>query len=606
VPLRHAGCGSGKQSRKHQRRRDGAKARSLHEYGDSGRGFWDEWSRRSKKYNEPDQERTWRSFRRNGIGIGTLFHHAKQAGWRGERTRRQSYNGGAENNGNCASDGNGAQAPERTAVLVRADTLTPESISWAWKNRFAFGKMAMIAGDPGLGKSTILVEVAALHSRGGYFPCGEGKAALCESVYLTAEDGLRDTLVPRLIAAEADMSKVHFLTGTKADGADDEAMFDITRDIPALRRVFEQNPEIKILVIDPLTAYLGSGTRAKENTDVRRVLTPLIKLIEDFGVLLLANNHLNKNGGKALYRILDSIAFVALGRTIHLVVADADTPENRKFICDKTNVGSKPLGLTYLIQKHWIRGEQGEEIETSRISWGTKHIDESADEALNPETGETTSTQLAADFLRLVLAKGRVAVHDIEGEARQAGLLGETQRISLSKPFRSACDFLHVQKTRDGFGPGAVHYWSLPEAQPPSSPDTIVAPIVASSNTRATMEDEGNHGENTIVAMGGRATMEKTPYLPSNTILALPEDEASMMASMDDHGAARSDTAPATPVIPDTEPAVNGMVADPRKDGIPIFLQTQNRDRLRRGTLVANGVAARVWIRTIRTPSTTH
>ena len=92
----------------------------------------------------------------------------------------------------------GAASPgERSAILVRADTLTPESINWAWPNRFAFGKMAMIAGDPGLGKSTILVDIAALHSTGGEFPCGEGSAALCEALFLTAEDGLRDTLVPR-------------------------------------------------------------------------------------------------------------------------------------------------------------------------------------------------------------------------------------------------------------------------------------------------------------------------------------------------------------------------------------------------------------------------
>jgi hypothetical protein len=95
------------------------------------------------------------------------------------------------------------QSGERSMVSVRANTLPPESISWAWKNRFAFGKLAMIAGDPGLGKSTVLIEIAALHSKGGEFPCDEGKAIQCEVAILTAEDGLRDTLVPRLMAAEA-------------------------------------------------------------------------------------------------------------------------------------------------------------------------------------------------------------------------------------------------------------------------------------------------------------------------------------------------------------------------------------------------------------------
>ena len=83
---------------------------------------------------------------------------------------------------------------------------------------------------------------------------------------------------------------------------------------------------------------------------------PLAKLIEDFNICVLANNHLNKGAGKALYRVLDSIAFVAVGRTVHLVIKDADNPEIEKFICDKTNIGTRPLGLTYIIQKTWVSG----------------------------------------------------------------------------------------------------------------------------------------------------------------------------------------------------------------------------------------------------------
>src|SRR5262245_34577421 len=110
----------------------------------------------------------------------------------------------------AAVNANAPPGISRTAILVKADTLKPESISWAWKNRFAFGKLAMIAGDPGLGKSTILIEIAALHSIGGEFPCGEGRAQQCESLILTAEDGLRDTLIPRLMAADADLEKDSF------------------------------------------------------------------------------------------------------------------------------------------------------------------------------------------------------------------------------------------------------------------------------------------------------------------------------------------------------------------------------------------------------------
>src|SRR5262245_17053175 len=94
--------------------------------------------------------------------------------------------------------------------------------------------------------------------------------------------------------------KIHFLTGTKVEGADEESLFDLGRDITALRKVLIENANIKILIIDPLTAYLGA-TKSKENAEVRRVLAPLVRLIEETGVLAIGNNHLNKSAGKALY-----------------------------------------------------------------------------------------------------------------------------------------------------------------------------------------------------------------------------------------------------------------------------------------------------------------
>ena len=359
------------------------------------------------------------------------------------------------------------QSSARTAVLIKAGTMQPEAINWAWKNRFAFGKLALIAGDPGLGKSTVLFDIVARHSVGEVFPCGEGRAQQCESVILTAEDGLRDTCIPRLIAAGADLSKIYFLTGTKAEGAadDDEVMFDLAKDIAALRAAFKAKPNIRIFVIDPLTAYLGAGTKAKENAEVRRVLAPLVKLAEETGVLVLVNSHLNKGAGKALYRVLDSIAFIALGRTVHLVIRDADNPDNVKFICDKTNIGSKPLGLTYLIQKTWITAPQtGEEIETSQISWGSQHIDETADEALAEERSDPTMTDDAVAFLQIVLANGPMKVADIEREAREARVLGDDQQLSKSKPFQSAKKILRVAAHKAGFAEGWTWTLTAPKA----------------------------------------------------------------------------------------------------------------------------------------------
>ena len=130
---------------------------------------------------------------------------------------------------------------------------------------------------------------------------------------------------------------------------------------------------------------------------MRRVLAPLIALIEQYGVLAIGNNHLNKQSGKALYRVLDSIAFVVIGRIVHLVVKDADDPDGRKFLCDKTNIGHKPLGLTYTIDSCPITGRDGQAIEASRIRWGSVFIDETADEAM-AEDRDIPATDEAADL----------------------------------------------------------------------------------------------------------------------------------------------------------------------------------------------------------------
>jgi hypothetical protein len=281
---------------------------------------------------------------------------------------------------------------------------------------------------------------------------------------LTAEDGLRDTVAPRLVAAGADMSKVHFLTGTKAPGGD-EQLFDLTRDVEALRDVLHDNPNIKIIVIDPLTAYLGATTKAKENADVRRVLTPLVKLIEETGVLVIGVTHLNKSQGKAIYRVLDSIGFVALGRILHLVIEDPDNPGNRKFICSKTNIGPKPRGLTFITQMVPVTTEDGKE-DVSRISWGLSYIDESADEALETSTGIGTTNRTAkdeaAEFLRQVLGDGQP--HDVWDVTRQAGRAG----IS-AKALRSAREALGIKPARAG-GLGSEGHWTWTLPKMPSPP----------------------------------------------------------------------------------------------------------------------------------------
>jgi hypothetical protein len=335
------------------------------------------------------------------------------------------------------AEANGHAEGKRIAVLIRGDQVPLRAIKWAWKHRFAFGKIALIAGDPGLGKSQIALDIVARHTTGKFWPVDGGQAQIAEAVVLTAEDGLNDIVAPRLVVAGADMSKLHFLTGTKAVGGTDEELFDLTRDVEVLRDVLREYPRIKIIVIDPLTAYLGE-TQAHRNSQVRKVLAPLVRLIEETGVLVIGITHLNKSQGKAIYRVLDSIAFVAVGRILHLVIEDAENPDIKKFICDKTNIGPKPAGLTFVCQLVPFLTEEGKEEHVSQISWGTSPINETADQALaaadEKRSGERSDLAAAEDFLRDRLADGaEVKAKDAEEHARALGIMPRTLRRARKK-----------------------------------------------------------------------------------------------------------------------------------------------------------------------------
>jgi putative DNA primase/helicase len=355
--------------------------------------------------------------------------------WNEDEFDTQAWNGGGRDADTDAeaSPGQG----KRIAVLRTASDIEPEPISWAWKDRFPFGKLALLAGDPGLGKSQVAIDLVARCTRSDPFPCGEGYAPRCEALILTAEDGLKDTVVPRLIAANADRSKVHILIGTKIEGiaAGEENLFDLTRDVTVLRDVLKANRKLRIIVIDPLTAYLGE-TQAHKNTQVRKVLTPLIKLVEDYGVLVIGVTHLNKSAGKAIYRVLDSIAFVALGRILHLVVQDSDNPHNRKFLCDKTNIGPKPAGLTFICQPDEVPTSRGN-IWVSRVSWGTQTINQTADEAIAAATpsvnDKTSAINEAVEFLERLLADGPVASTEVFDAAKANGIAAATLRRTKKK-----------------------------------------------------------------------------------------------------------------------------------------------------------------------------
>jgi putative DNA primase/helicase len=451
--------------------------------GESGRVLWDNWSKPcTDKFNDRDQNKNWKSFKRNGrIGIGTLFHYAKQGGWQDKKTQRHEP----------PPTSGGKDARGKQLVVHNADLVNPEAISWSWPGRIAIGKTTLIGGDPGLGKSQLSIFIAATMTVAAEWPCNEGRPPEKRSVVmLSAEDGVADTIVPRLMAAGADRKKVKIVTAVHEADSNGRRIFNLTHDLDVLEKLITEVGDVGLVIIDPVDAYIGGNVDSHKNAAVRAVLEPISELADRLEVAILALTHFSKQlGGKAIYRFIGSIAHIGAARIAFAVVADPEDKTRILLLHAKNNLAPPQKGLAFRVEQHLV----AEGVIGSSIHFEKEYVtNTTADEALATESASgATAKDDVIEFLQVVLADGRVKVHDIEAEARAACLLGENQQMRQSKPFRTASDELKIVKLREGFGPGAVHYWSLPQHAPPNTSDSHKRP----PQNRAHMGNEGAHDE---------------------------------------------------------------------------------------------------------------
>lgn len=212
-------------------------------------------------------------------------------------------------------------------TLVKASDIEPRRISWLWKPVLAIGKLSIIAGDPGVAKSHVAISIAATVSKGGQWPASNQNARPGNVIIISAEDDPADTIVPRLLAAGADLEKVHFLHAVREDA--DERLFDLNQDVHQLEKQLEAIGGAHLIIIDPITAYLGKAD-ANNNGDVRGILAQLAQLAERHNTCILGISHLNKDAGKkAAYRVTGSLGFSAAARTVYLIDKDGRDPDRR-------------------------------------------------------------------------------------------------------------------------------------------------------------------------------------------------------------------------------------------------------------------------------------
>jgi putative DNA primase/helicase len=362
-----------------------------------------------------------------------------------------------------------ARAGAGSLITRRMSDVNAKPVNWLWPRRIARGKVSIIAGNPGLGKSQVTASIAAIVTTGGRWPVDRSQCTPGDVVFLSAEDDPADTLRPRLEAAGANLQRVHcmdaVILGYSGEGQQQNRAFSLQRDLEGLSVKLTELGDVAAVVIDPITAYLGD-VDSHRNAEVRALLAPLSEIAAKHGTAIIGISHMNKSvGTEALMRVTGSLAFVAAARAAYLVAQDPGNPARRLFLPMKNNIGPDSEGLAFRIEAATVQSAVGP-LQTSLVVWDSEPATTTADEVMRTQVPEHGSAlRDAEEWLREELSEPAPAT-EISRMAANAGISRRTlQRASES---------LGIIKGKAGMRAGWM--WSLPanmtksfeEAQPNS------------------------------------------------------------------------------------------------------------------------------------------
>lgn len=331
-------------------------------------------------------------------------------------------------------------------VLTSMNTVETEQVEWLWPGLIPFGKLTIIEGNPGDGKTWLSLCIAAAVSDGHYLPNpATGKVDLLIEpgpvIYMTSEDGIADTIKPRLEAAMANHSRVYVLEGDyDQKGNIKEIALKNMR--PIREAVSKVRPSL--LVIDPIQGYLGANVDMYRANEVRPLLAELSKLAEHYKFAAVCVRHLTKStSSKAIYRGMGSIDFSAAARSILLVGIDPDRPDERAIIQTKNSLGIRAKPLGFIIDENGFQWTGASNITVSGM--------------LRDETDDEDKSALneAKSFLVEMLgSKEPVNAGKVFREAKEAGISERTlKRAKLA---------LGVESVKPKDIPNAKWQWYLP------------------------------------------------------------------------------------------------------------------------------------------------
>jgi hypothetical protein len=352
------------------------------------------------------------------------------------------------------------ELPIAGVEVFNASEVEEKAVEWIWRNRIPRAKLTLFVGHPGLGKSFELIDTAARLSNGEAWPDGTPNGTVGRTLIFSAEDGMADTIIARLKAQKADLTKITICKRVRTIDESGEIVrrgFNLLCDLPELEGLLDSYPDTQLVIIDPVSAYIsGRNGVTHQNAEMRsEVLDPLSELAERRGVAIAAVSHFNKGSGNGLERVSGSIAFPAAARVVWGFVRSPEDETKTLMLFGKSNVGPRVSGLAFHIEE--IDGR-------ATLTWEAGEVHQRLDEVLREERNEKGPAKVkqAKDLIRQLLTDGKELPSD-ELDKR-----GAEHGISASTVWRARRE-IGCRARRKGFsGPW---YVSLPIEHEASATD---------------------------------------------------------------------------------------------------------------------------------------
>lgn len=346
-------------------------------------------------------------------------------------------------------EGNSVSEPDHAGgapVLLRLSDVEPRDVLWLWEGRIPRGRLSLLSGRPGEGKSMATMDWAARVTTGRAWPDGS-PCALGSVVLVAGEDDPHDTIRPRLDAHGADPTRVHLLQSVVhvgRGGVTREEAFTLA-DLRALESTLAQIPDCALVIVDPIGSFIGGGVDAHRDNEVRSILAPLATLAQRSGAAVLLVAHQRKGAAPhADDLVLGSRAFTGIARSVLHLLADPDDEERRLLLPGKMNLSRPAAGLAFTIDGT-----------PPRIEWEPDPVELTADGALAAQASASgsrrTKRDVAAVWLQDFLSECARPATEVLAAAEAAGLAERT--------VRRAMDSAGVKPRKDGVRGGWV--WEL-------------------------------------------------------------------------------------------------------------------------------------------------